>query len=708
MLRRQRTFFLTANQYEPVMLEYTGVVSGQLRYRFKSYDDATRFIIRYRQSQNGGTSWSSWTDSQENVISRGTDGYCAFYFAAVSGLMYEVCVIMTGDEKDPSVPSNIVTTIYPSEPVQAPPVINGYAFYYNGKPVPAIQPLEIPTGVSSWLVWYREFGNTDWIGVATVNGGVYCFLDTNFILPGHTYQFIIAWYDSANNKIISDISNVATIELPSADIGYLLPPKQLQTIYYGEYNGGYYNRLLVQRGDMRATSVSIEYKRSSVGTWTPFSSDFVFSEHGITDDTKTYWIGISMGTDLPIAGEVWQYRLKNKAGGLTTSEYSDLFTITMPSVLPKLSSPAITLQQSGHSVVVGLSEVTDSVGYKIERRSSSESNWTVIQASLVPSTRTYTDSSTSYGNTYFYRVTALGDNITYQNSDPTTDSISVTQYVVLDAPVIDSVTESGINVVVAISNLNTPNIDKVVLEMSENNGSWTVVASEYPASQSDTSISITVAGEKILEGGDLRFRARCTPAGQAIDPSPYSSIASITIDEREWLLRWTGSTWDYCTSVTGGWYNPAFTDSDGTHAGNLVATDLGSGTLRISGPNNTSGQGYWTNRTGLTTNNAPLSSKYKKVIMLGTLVKQTEGQDYHAWFGTAWDYTFAGGWNMDHGRGTKVIAGSDSGRGAAGSRTDPNVNACGSYTYAPRDGAHVYLYFANGYADIKGIYATKR
>ena len=690
------------------MLEYTGVVSGKLRYRFKCYDDATRFIIRYRQSQNGGTTWSTWTNSAENVISRGSDGYTVFLFTAVSGLMYECCVIMTGDDKDPSPQSNIITTIYPSEPVQTPPVIEGFPFYYNGKPVPAIKPFEIPSGVSAWLVWYREFGNTDWISLATVNGGVYAYFETNFILPGNTYQFIIAWYDSTNNKIISDISNVVTIELPSANIGYLLPPKSLGADYYGSYSTGYYNRLIIQRGDMRATSVSIEYKRSSVGNWTAHGADYVFSEHGITDDTKTYWIGVLMGTETPIAGEVWQYRLRNKANGLVISEYSDLFTITMPSVLPKLPSPAITLQQQGYYVIIGLSEVEDSVGYKIERRSSSDSNWTVIQSSLAPTTRSYTDTGTSYGNTYYYRITALGDGNTYQDSDPTTDSITLTQYVTLPAPVIDSVTESGIDVVLAISNINTPNTDIVRIEMSENNGTWKDIGGGYPASQAQTSFTFTVDGTKILEGGDLRFRAKALPAAMAQEPSPYSAIATITIDEREWLLRWTGSAWDYCTSVTGGWYNPAYTDSDGTHAGNLVATDLGNGTLRISGANNTSGQGYWTNRTGLTTNNASLSSKYKKVCMIGTLVKQSEGQDYHAWFGTAWDYTFAGGWNMDHGRGTKVIAGSDSGRGAAGTRTDPNVNACGSYTYAPRDGAHVYLYFANGYADVKGIYATKR
>ena len=623
--------------------------------------------------------------------------------------MYECCVIMTGDEKDPSDESNIVTTIYPYDPPQPPPVVEGFSFYYNGRPIPALKVLEIPTGVSSWIVWYREFGNTDWINVATVDDGVYAPLNHEMFVSGNTYQFIVAWYDHVNNKILSDVSNVVTIALPTADITYLLPPKKLTTEYYGEYDGGYWNFLVVQRGDMRATHVYVEHKRSTDNIWVS-DGDLVIEDQYTTDvsERKYYWIQHKFSTDLPIAGEVWTYRLKNKANGLTTSEYSELFTITIPSVLPKLPSPSITLQQEGHSVLIGWSSVTDAVGYKIERRSTSDSSWTVIQAQLSPSLTRYDDTGTSYGNTYFYRITALGDNITYQNSNPTEDSITLTEYVTLPAPVIDSVTESGIGVVLVVSNINAPNTLNVPIEMSENGGAWKSLGAGYPASQTETSFTFNVAGEQILEGGTLRFRARAMPTAMAQEPSPYSEIATITIDEREWLLRWTGTTWDYCTSVTGGWYAPAWTDSDGTHYGNIATTDLGNGTLRIAGSGGSSGIGYWTNRTGLTANNASLSSKYKMVCMIGTLVKQVAGQDNHAWFGTAWDYTFARDWNLDDFHGTKVIAGRDSGNAPAGSLTDPYVNACGTYTYAPRDGVHVYLYFENGYADVKGIFAIKR
>lgn len=595
------------------MLEYTGVSSGRLWFRFKRDDDATRFIIRYRSSTNGGVSWSDWTQTQEIGITTGTDGYTAFNFAAISGLMYECCVIMTGDEKDPSELSNIVTVLYPNEPVQAPPEIEGFVFYYNGKPRPGIKPIEVPDGVTAWAIWYREFGSTTWNPYGVSNGGIYTYLTADVFQLEQSYQFIIAWYDATNSKIISDISNVITIALPEGSISYLIPPKKLNAYFYDD-NGTPQNRVQVQRGDMRATAVGIEYKRSTVGVWTPMSSDFIFSEHGITDSTTAYYMAFTFGSD-PISGEVWQYRMKNKADGYETSEYSDIFYITIPSFLPRLESPAVTLQQEGYYVLIGWQTVANAAGYKIERRSSLDSTWTVITSTLAPTATRYDDYSTSYGNTYFYRVTALGDNQLYQDSLPTEESITVTQAVTLPAPVIDSVTESGISVVVAISNINTPNTDQVILEMSENNGSWKVVARDYPASSTATMLSITVPGESILEGGTLRFRAYCTPAGMAEENSPYSEIASITIDEREWLLRWTGTEWDDPSGLTGGWVSEgvAWSTSDTAKGSPYYSSSNG----EITFYSQSNGTAWYRTR------NAINISQFKSVGLLGTVEKSS-------------------------------------------------------------------------------------
>ena len=689
------------------MLEYTGVSSGRLWFRFKRYDDATRFYVRYRQSDDGGRTWTEWAQTQEYGITTGTDGYTAFTNSATAGRMYETSVILTGDAKDPSPESNIVTVIYPNEPAQPPPILEGYPFYIDGRTVPALKLAEMLSGVSSWAIWYRAFGDNQWIPY-NIAQNQSTYLTGEGFVSGNSYQFIVAWYDSVNRKILSDISNVVTIALPQASIDYLLPPKALEASYYGEYSTGYYNRIDVLRGDMRATSVSIEYKRSTVNVWTVFTNDYVFADHGITDSTTAYWIGILMGTEKPIAGEIWQYRLKNKADGLETSVYSDIFSVTMPSMLDKLPAPTIALQQSGYSVIIGIGAVADAVGYRIERRSTSESNWTVIQASLSPSINSYTDSSTSYGNTYFFRVTALGDNVTYQNSDPTEQSITVTQSVTLPAPVIDSVAESGIGVVVEISNINAPNTDQVRLEMSENGGSWKQVASGYPASQSETTVSLTVAGEDILEGGTLQFRAYCTPAAMATENSPYSSIASITIDEREWLLRWNGTSWDDPSGITGGWVNQNVTWSDSGSTYTEVSNITETTPAGTTGVKRLEGGGWYRTVNPLIANQGNIATKYSRICMVGSLVKYQDGTDNHAWFGVAYTYPFAGGTQFDTGHGSYVFAGSESGRASAGTKVDPNFAPYASSNYMGKQGPYLYFRLHYGYADVKGIFAIKR
>ena len=714
MLRRQRTFFLTANQYEPVLLEYVGVASDKLWYRFKVFDDATRYFARYRQSTDGGNTWTAWGETTEITIHRETDGYIYLYYPESSGLMYETYVIVTGDDKDPSDESNVVTTIYPYQPAQPIPALLAYPMYYNGRPYPFLLTEEMPNGVSAFMTWQRDFGDAEWGYIGYVNSWsalVRKGSTPEFTEPENKYQYIVAWYDSVNGRLLSDISNVATIELPPANINYLLPPIRVKATFVDRRGQGYqydfYNQIDFIRGDMRNEGYRIEYRRSTVGTWTSLGDVAVDPDYA---SDMAHHLAFSYGNETPITGEVWEYRIKNYATGLTDSEWSEVFSLTVPLMLPKVGTPTITLQQQGSNVLIGMSAVTDSTGYKIERRSSLESNWTVLETSLSPSTRSYTDYGTSYGNTYYYRITALGDGITYDDSNPAEGTITVSQITQLPTPVIDSVVESGIDVVLTISNILTTGTSRVEIEMSENNGSWVWVAAGLPETQSQTSFTKAIDGTKINEGGNLRFRVKAYPyPSLPYTESEYSAISSITIDEREWLLRWTGTAWDYCTSVTGGWYSPAITDSEHTTpSGAIVPQDLGNGVLRLCGANNTLVEGWYMNQTGFTGPNTPMTSRYKKICVIGDLVKSQAGSSNHAWLGTAYTYTFSGGINVDTARGNRTIAGSDSGQGYAGTVTDPQVNACGVSNKATAIDSHVYFYFKGGYADIKGIYAIKQ
>lgn len=638
-------------------------------------------------------------DSSLLDVAANPDGMVGFTWALTEGTIFQVYVIMTGPDKDESPYSNLVMGIVPASPVQNPPYLEVYAVYRDGGMAAQLFSSEFPAAATDYYIWRRDAGQTEWMSVGYSNGRS---AKDPLSEPDKSYEYVIAWYDRNNSILISDFSNIVSVTIPPNSSTKLLAPIRYDARFL-EQNGNYYNRLDLGAGDMRATKTVVS-ARLNGGAWYP---DQVMEWSSTSLESFSRYI-MAQYSSTPITRDKYEYRLKNRETGYEDSDWSEMFEIIIPSLLPRLDTPNISLSRYGSGVLVSWTSIANATGYKLERMRQGDSDFIVI-ASPIPSVSTgYHDLSVSVGYTYYYKLTALGDDQYYQDSLPDTKQITIPSTVVVPAPVIDSLVESNVDLQVTISNLDVSNTSQYRVEMSENNEAWRDLFGDYPSSMSVSTFTMTIAGKYIMQGGNIRVRVKVVPVQGAEAPTPYSEIATITIDEREWLLRWTGTAWDYCTSVTGGWYAPAWTDSDGTHYGNIATTDLGNGTLRIAGSGGSSGIGYWTNRTGLTTNNASLSSKYKRVCMIGTLVKQVAGQANHAWFGTAWDYTFMGGWNMDTGRGTKTIAGNDTGTAAAGSVTDPYVNACGTYTYAPRDGVHVYFYFQNGYADVKGIYAIKR
>lgn len=679
------------------MLELVRVQNGSVYYTFRKSENVDGYAIYHRISLDSAQTWEAWQRTERQL----TGDPAEFGLSIGQGYMCETYIVAIGDgTKQPSEPSNIITTIVPKEPALSPPIIEAYPFYFEGRPYPAIYHSYVPTGVTKWVLWMREMGDADWVQQGVISDSGWSIINKQAIETGVTYQFITAWVSNDGAYLLSDISNIATITLPDASITTLLPPIRFEAIFT-TYQGYYMNRLTYGRGDMRSTGYITEYRRSTEGVWKTVRTEEGDGKISYTAEEASqialfsWW---AYNSEEPIPGEVWQYRLKNFADGFGTSEYSEIFEITVPSLLPRLDTPTMHLNKSGSAIVVSWEAVSNATGYKVERRLTSETEFLLL-SDTIPSTMTSFNDSNNLvlDSTYVYHVTALGNGTNFQDSLPAEDSITYQEDYHLQPPVISNLAESGFDITMDISNLDGANSRTVYVEMSENGGAWTRVAAGNVASVAVTSISVTVESWKI-NGGALRFRAY-QYGGGTIEDSDYSDIASITIDEREWLLRWTGSAWDYCTDVTGGWSSPTIRYSDGDVAGNVRAVDLGGGTLRLQGT------GYY--MTGaMSSGQAGLNTTYSKICMIGDLIKQVDGTDNHAWFGNGHTYSFSGGQSLQLGNYT--FAGSESGRAAAGTKTDPSVNAVGRGTYSTSTGAHVYFRFYNGYADVKGIFAIKR
>ena len=698
MLRRQRTFFLANNQYEPVVLELVRVRNGYAYFTFRKDDQVTGYAMYHRVSLDSAQTWETW---QRTDLQLTTDP-AEFSFYTGEGYMCEVYIVVTGDgSKQPSEPSNTITAVVPKEPAVSPPQITAQPFYYNGKPYPVIVHSYLPNGVSRWVLWARQLGETDWVQLGVKTGGVVS-AGTDFSI-GVPYQFLTAWVNNDATYIISDISNIATITLYDTETRLLPPiilPREVELVEPEAYPGTYYLPFDMARGDMRAKKIFVEYKRSTTGVWV--GNELTLSDVGVSDAAELYAFSQFIGNASQIIeGEEWQFRITNRATGVDESVYSNIRTITMPSLLPRLDTPTMHLNQSGTTVIVSWDAVENAVGYKVERRLSDETSFTVLSDSL-PSTMThYNDTGRTYGDSYVYHVTALANEVNFKHSRPAEDSITVRQEVILQPPVISNLAESGIDITMTISNLDGANSRTVYVEMSENGGAWRQVAFGNVASAAVTAVNVTVDGWKI-NGGELRFRAYQLAGGAAQHNSDYSEIVSITIDEREWLLRWNGTSWDDPSGLTGGWINQTVTWSDETEVSNITETTPETGVKRLQG------QGWYRTVNPIIENQGNLLTKYSRIYMIGSLVKQADGTSNHAWFGVAFTYPFMGGKNFDTRNGTYVYAGGESGRASAGTKVDPYFSPRASSSYAGKQGPYLFFRLHSGYADIKGIFAIKR
>ena len=164
----------------------------------------------------------------------------------------------------------------------------------------------------------------------------------------------------------------------------------------------------------------------------------------------------------------------------------------------------MTISQNGSSIIIGWADnSTDETGFKINKRTSSETTYTAL-TSTEADVVTYTDSSVTEGTTYFYSVSAVNSNGDSRFSNPVSISVDAT------APTVSS-TSPAAN--------STVNID---------DRSLTINFSEQ--------IKFTVSGD----GGTGAIEVTHTPGSNAgnytektlrygtVDDTSYSALSSFT------------------------------------------------------------------------------------------------------------------------------------------------------------------------------------
>lgn len=677
-------------------------------------------MVEVRASADGGCTWDAW---QQYTIVRTTSP--AEYVLPVyrSGIIVETRVYTVGDgSKAMSVASNTVTAVAMAEPVKTINIFRALPMYidgtYKAQVIGIIQSTSISMPQWYQVTWRKEDDEWEygWVVGRTVDDKSY---------PGNTYTYKAAAL--TNNGLISEFTNPATVTLPAVVTNKLLPPTPLFTqrgdvIFTSDPSDPYYGQRLhgvgiyLSVGDYRATVMHMRYKYNN-GSWQVYNNTgyrIRYENPGTgasyVSDLGCFTLGFGIEhimSDNPQPGDIITMQLKNSAWNSVTqegdlslidSDWSESITYTYPDYsIGYLPPPVLSAYQQWQTTYVTCTwnAIDHAIGYKVEKAIAGETDWRV-SAECVTSTE-YHDYDVDEAIRYKYRVTALGDNVNYYDSVASNEVIAyIEENPDLDPPTIVSATEVNPNyeaeITLEVTDID-PNALWIMLEYQKDGGAWT----EY--GMLGISNTYTLAGPKIKFGGDFIFR--CYAIAGATGQSDYSNSVQCTLKERVYF--WDSTTGDDPSGLTGGWYSPNITDSEGTQYGGVSISRQSDGSMK------TSGQGYWMTRNELTTQNAGLSSIYSKICMVGSLVKTTEGQNNFARFGNGWTYYFSGGVALQ--QMSYIIAGSESGRGAIGTKTDTQLthSACGVSSYANRIGTHIYfMLYGGSYTQYTAIFAIKK
>lgn len=682
-------------------------------------------MVEVRASADGGYTWGAW---EQYTIERTTSP--AEYILPVyrSGILVECRVYTIGDgSMRMSEPSNTVQAVALAEPASVISTLKAKPIYINGgyksQVIAGIQSSLLTSWIMTTLrkdviVNEWEYG---WISGSSIDEKSY---------NGGTFAYKVAGMTS--NGLITEYTDPVQITLPDKISKKLLPPTPVTTgpaLVWNEPTNSFERGVMIylMLGDRRAIVEHRQYQYNNDGVWHDYNEDGYSIDYDswgrYSNVDETLWCYNTAAaiekrmTINPQAGDSIKLRFKNSAYNTLThegdlsledSDWGDEIEYIYPDYSgTRLTAPTVEAYQKWQTTYITITwnAIANASGYKIEKTLTGSTEWRV----LVESTQAteHHDYEVDEVVRYKYRVTALGDGTNYYDSFTSNEAIAYIQEDVdLDPPTIVSATEVDPNGEAKI-NLVVEDIDTkaiwIMLEYTKDGGAWT----EY--AMLDTSGTYTLQGDKVKYGGAFTFR--CYVVGGTTSQSEYSNTVSVTLKERVYF--WDSATQSDPSGLTGGWNSPTIVYSDSTVAGGVSVQRQSDGSMK------TYGNGFWMTRNPLATGSTSLSSIYSRICMTGTLVKESTGTEYCAFFGSgnkfAWDSSGTSiGW--DWRRSTSaysgygyVYAGSQSGRGNPGSLENPGVAPVvkNASNIGRGIGTHIAFELKGGYAQYTAIFGIK-
>ena len=242
----------------------------------------------------------------------------------------------------------------------------------------------------------------------------------------NTYDYRMKAVGNGASILDSEFSEISTIIIPDPYASLI----QLEAV----------ELTLSQRTDLNTVDASwsanpnaysyrLERKLASASSWTTVynGSALAFTDSGLT------WEAV-YDYRITVIGDLITYK--------NSTPTSDSIEIELPTIV-QLAAPVLQGQftiAGGHGVILlGWASISNASGYKLERKLSTDSSYTVIESSISSSEQSYVDSTVTGGNTYLYKLTALGDGLFYSDSDPSNELQIATSWVRTKALYIDGI-----------------------------------------------------------------------------------------------------------------------------------------------------------------------------------------------------------------------------------------------------------------------------
>ena len=216
-------------------------------------------------------------------------------------------------------------------------------------------------------------------------------------------------YFGQSGYIYSQYSDEIGVQIPAVVTNKLCTPAIYSARFYNpsDYNYDEAIQMYVHPLDERCTKIHGIYKVNDQ-EWKDLSTTTLPSPSG----KSPVYMDFHRIPEFFIPGTVYHFKYKGiNEGNFEDSDYSDEIVIAVPD---KVATPVAEAAVSTDGVVISWSAVENATGYRIKKKKSTETNYSILADNL--QTLSYVDESTEMGSVYEYYVIALGNQTTLYNS----------------------------------------------------------------------------------------------------------------------------------------------------------------------------------------------------------------------------------------------------------------------------------------------------